>query len=354
MSSTLDVMSAGDLAMQIDLPFWMKCSDLFLVHRGDAYLGENFFLDWGQEWETGEIAARWSKCSSLEGNERAKLISGVLVLGNLRVQGDIVNANGDGGPHLIVAGNLEARNLVCGGAFVEVKGDAKISETVFAHYNHGELRIWGNLDTRLLINDDHSVSIEIKKNLAGKTDKGKFGKGSYKYVDLKKLAKSEDDDGLPRQIKLLVSQKLLTWSDLRAKLFSGESIMRIEGEAPPSTIKEWVNIVWNNFGSLRKLPKDLRVEAFYLALFAKESRLTELEVMEAISMIPKAALTQNVRVAALELSPKSLLRLPTSFDLQSEYEQCFMQVKEPERVYEGIPAQYRTALMESRVADGKD
>lgn len=329
----------------------MDPSDLMLAHYGDTHVQGDLMLDWDKGWANGEILVQWAKWNRTEETLPSPRVSGIVVFGNVDVAGSIINADGDSGLQMIVLGDLRAKNLVCGGSFIEIKGDAMVSEAVFAHYNHGELRIWGALVTKVLINDDHCVSFDLAGVTQSEKGNGRPKNGGFLHISSAELRDSVDEDEIPKPLKRLVSKKLLTWSDICAKLFTGQSILRAGDDSPPATVEEWVRIVWNNPMSLRKVPKDLRTESFYLTLLSSDAPFSEQDAMELVAMIPGHALTHSVRIAALELAPKSLLRLPESFDLHAEYEQCFMHVKDPARVYEGIPHHYRSVSMEDRIAD---
>ena len=82
---------------------------------------------------------------------------GICVLGNLKVNGSVVNRTGEGGPMLYVKGDLEADNLIAGGAFVEVKGTTRVKHYVYGHYNDGIARL-EDVEAKAVINSDHDLS----------------------------------------------------------------------------------------------------------------------------------------------------------------------------------------------------
>lgn len=345
------IVTTSEVGEIIDLPTWMISSDLVLVHQGDACVHGDLFLDWDKGWNSGEILARWANWNVVNLDLPAQSICGVVVFGNLTVSGSIVNVDGDSGPHLIVLGNLSARNLVCGGSYVEVKGEASIAEVVFAHYNHGYLSVRGPLHTRVVINDDHAIDIKGATPEPSRSGK-KFPAVDYVYISMRdERDMDEEDDALPKKLKKLVSQQLLTWPHVLDKLLSGKSILRAKEDRPPSTIEEWVPLIWSKPALLRKVPKNLRTESLHLALLSNDCPLSDPEIGELVAELPLPALSIRVRVAALELSPKSFLQLPLSVDLQEEYERCFMQVKDPNRVFDGIPIQFRTGTMRDRLTN---
>ncbi|MFO1087806.1 MAG: hypothetical protein U1E21_24860 [Reyranellaceae bacterium] len=91
---------------------------------------------------------------------RRHRICAVAALGDVRVAGAITNANLDGGPLLFVGGDLEATRIEKGGANVVVLGSVKAAGVVLCEYNHGVLRIGGDLDCEALIVLDQDVLVQ--------------------------------------------------------------------------------------------------------------------------------------------------------------------------------------------------
>ena len=92
---------------------------------------------------------------------------GICVFGNLKVNGSIVNRTGEGGPMLYVKGNVEADNLIAGGAFIEVKGTTTVKHYVYGHYNDGITRL-GDVVAKAVFDSDHDLS---------------YGKSTCPYVE---------------------------------------------------------------------------------------------------------------------------------------------------------------------------
>lgn len=111
-----------------------------LVLLGDTAFGGDLTLDWTPEFEQNEVVA-------------------IIARGNLDVKGTVRNTNLDGGPLLFVDGNLTARHLDKGGAPIVVLGDLKLSGVGLCEYNHGALRVAGNLDAPLFLSIDHDAMI---------------------------------------------------------------------------------------------------------------------------------------------------------------------------------------------------
>lgn len=104
----------------------------------------------------GDLRLDWSKAFS------EKNVVAIVAQGDLKIEGALVNKSLDGGPFLFVAGNLEAKRIDKGGAFVNVLGNVKVSGPALCEYNHGCLMIGGDLTAEWLLNVDHDVTISGK------------------------------------------------------------------------------------------------------------------------------------------------------------------------------------------------
>lgn len=80
--------------------------------------------------------------------------------GNLTVTGAIHNEDTDGAHGLIVLGNLRAKNIAIGGQETYVRGDLIVEELLCGSYNHGEMKVDGNVSAKLLISDDYRFWIK--------------------------------------------------------------------------------------------------------------------------------------------------------------------------------------------------
>lgn len=122
-----------------------------LVCEGDWTLAETLRLDWTPDW----CSRTWLTRLGIDEAVDADGIAGMLVLGDLVIDGALINADIDSGPFLVVQGNLTARAVASGGASIIVHGSAHVAECVIGTYNHGGLSIGQRLRTTLFIRDDH-------------------------------------------------------------------------------------------------------------------------------------------------------------------------------------------------------
>lgn len=76
-------------------------------------------------------------------------IVGILVRGDLHIDGCLVNWEDDYGPFLQVHGNLTARSIATGGSQIHVAGNL-VTEDLVGVYNHGCITVGGDLTARTI------------------------------------------------------------------------------------------------------------------------------------------------------------------------------------------------------------
>lgn len=84
-------------------------------------------------------------------------VDALVIEGDLELEGDLLNLDGDCGPSLLVLGHVRARSFVHGGGVWVIEGDVKVDQVVLGHYNHGQCRIGGDVRAAVLMNDDHDM-----------------------------------------------------------------------------------------------------------------------------------------------------------------------------------------------------
>jgi hypothetical protein len=89
---------------------------------------------------------------------------GIIIVGNLEVNGRIANYNGEGGATLIVFGDVYADTLIAGGSFIDLKKTTHIKSLCLTHYNHGTLLI-KKLYCTLLISEQYGEMIRDYSNV---------------------------------------------------------------------------------------------------------------------------------------------------------------------------------------------
>jgi len=93
--------------------------------------------------------------------------AGIIVNGNLTVNAPIIDFEIDTiSCFLIVNGSLTCKSLAAGCAEIIVSGDVHAADAVIAFYNHGNIEITGDLNAKLLIVDQHGITIKGKTHAA--------------------------------------------------------------------------------------------------------------------------------------------------------------------------------------------
>jgi len=95
---------------------------------------------------------RWLGCEG-----RAAVLCGLVVDGDLEVDGSVLNREMDFGPFLLVTGKLTAGNMGCGGSRVLVGGDLEIEHGLFGFYNHGAIQIEGDARVPVVLSEEHLI-----------------------------------------------------------------------------------------------------------------------------------------------------------------------------------------------------
>lgn len=124
--------------------------DYFLHFQGDLHLNRSLELDW-KHMNTDHVLFQLEHNLELADFQRSL---GLVVDGNLTVDGAVVNMVMEGGLLLLVTGRLEASHLVASGSAISVRGDAYIREVTWPRYHDGTLHIRGDFYTFLLADDD--------------------------------------------------------------------------------------------------------------------------------------------------------------------------------------------------------
>lgn len=127
------------------------------VIEGDLHVAGDLLLD------GVEARLRVEKIRPRHADDRvATLLSssvGLVVTGNLRVDGAIINASLNDGPFLLVLGETRARTLYAGGAEIRFEKRAHFQDAVVGNYNDGILRFVDGLTAPMLLNFDHDTGI---------------------------------------------------------------------------------------------------------------------------------------------------------------------------------------------------
>lgn len=203
-----------------------------LVCEGDWVLPATLRLDWAEGWGDAAWRARLGIVLPEGALAETERIAGLLVLGDLQIDGALINADLNDAPFLAVRGHLMARALVNGGAAIIVEGCAHIAECVIGRDNHGGLDVAQRLRTTVLIRDGHMLhagEIEAMATYEPRRDGGE--------MDL--LGSVEA--WLPQRLRGLLADHVLAYGDIWRLLCQDRSVVRAERvrlwPAPPRHVR---------------------------------------------------------------------------------------------------------------------
>lgn len=151
---------------------------------GDLAISEDLDLDHLMEESEGEIV-------------------GIIVTGNLRVDGGIDNSEGDYGPFLIVKGRTVADHVIGGGSEIYLEKESVIYTLMIGHYNHGILSAKGF--ALFFLNDIHHSEVKVNE-VAGLSDNHfdvNSGAFSDVYRNIDPDEPDEDDDDYYIDIEII-------------------------------------------------------------------------------------------------------------------------------------------------------
>ncbi|MCP4131884.1 MAG: WGR domain-containing protein [bacterium] len=144
------VISEEEAKKEFDIGKYINGYDTNIkVYDGNVLIPGNLNLD----YEGGD------EVFGIRGEE-----TGIIVKGDLAVEGIISNYEWDFGPFLLVLGNLKAENILTGGSEIWITGNADIKNAVFTYYNHGLLTVEGNIKAKVIVCSDHFTSLNGKIN----------------------------------------------------------------------------------------------------------------------------------------------------------------------------------------------
>ncbi|WP_426445375.1 hypothetical protein ACP26L_18890 [Paenibacillus sp. S-38] len=173
----------------------------FLVSNGPLVLNQHLPLDW-EELEHLAPEGNWE-------------LNGLVVLGDLTIEGNVLNTNMDSGPLLLVQGNVTARNILSGGSEIYINGDAHIRDAVYGYYNHGSIEIVGNLYAGLIVMDDHMYNIKIENMQV-----------PAQYLDADFTDGSDD----LKELNHILRQEINSLRDLKNQIIEGDDILKPEAQ----------------------------------------------------------------------------------------------------------------------------
>jgi hypothetical protein len=255
----------------------IQTDDRFYLHEGDLVLDDHFILD---------------------ADNLQKGIAGYIINGNLQVQGNIINEEGDYGPALYVKGNVECRSLLIGGAPVHITGDVTAEEVIMLHYNHGWMKCPGIFTAPVMIAEDYHF-VPDRKHIS-----------AFYYNDNDPASPEENDcfeddteeQHISANLQALLDNKLTTtFEELRYDLAAGETVL-----APVERdMHYWRRKISRNYRDLKRVPAELRTPELCMQALGKS--------VSAIAHFPLALITPEMVKQAVSISGTALRYLPETF-----------------------------------------
>ncbi|MEO8797457.1 MAG: leucine-rich repeat domain-containing protein, partial [Polyangiaceae bacterium] len=266
--------------------------DRVLVLSSDVLVPHTLWIDYRQGL---------MRCS-----EGENPVAGILVRGNLTIEGALLNWEDDYGPFLQVEGTLTTRTMATGGSQIYVGGDLVTEELVGA-YNHGAVKVGGNLTARVIATE-HLVEAK------GAVNAHRYDGWASKVYEIRNgiIDEANPFEGSGVFASALVGNGSVDLQLARTWVSKGKPIAKA---AFTSVRDEFVK----RMGT--KLPAPEKVKR--LALTAKDLRMLPDELF-AFRNLEKLDLTQNklrtlperigelTELRELHLRGNGLLRLPES------------------------------------------
>ncbi|MEM9028140.1 MAG: DUF4116 domain-containing protein [Pseudomonadota bacterium] len=252
------------------------------VHDGELHLAGDLRLDFEHGWNDSE---------------------GLIVDGDLTVDGNIINEAYESGAFLYVTGNVQAKNLVAGGACIVIDGQADIEELVYAHYNDGSLTIKGETTAQLVMVDDHFATISATAPYWNSHDTV-IGMPLSEYLHADVLVdiepEPEDDDGDSQW-----ATERADGDSIIARLKAGRSAVRAADDSRPRrSIAQWQSMVIAQSGLLRHAPPEAISEEVCLAAVQQNGW--------ALQYVPAELRTLEICRAAMQQYPDAYRFVPES------------------------------------------
>ncbi|NML41893.1 polymer-forming cytoskeletal protein [Chitinophaga sp. G-6-1-13] len=280
----------------------------FYVHKGDLHLQGDLIID----------------TDRLDNMPDGRPPLGFAVIGNLTVDGGILNETGDYGPVFYVAGNLTCRNLMVGGAPTRVEGDVRVEEMIMLHYNHGWMQCDGTFIAPIMIVDDYHL-MPFRKEIS----QFYYNDNDAESPEVNECGESEDGDPvISENLRVLLNNPLTTdFEEIRRDLAAGESVTQPEEK----TLEYWRNKVRRNYRDLKRVPMEMRTSNLCDEAMAYS--------VASLEYFPPGSITPELAAAAAERDGKALRYLPSELITR---ELCYLAAKHgailkydiPERFYE--------------------
>ena len=273
---------------------------LFLVAEGDVYYDGHLHLDYKDAFVDSANHTEWRNKFNIQTPPSGDYgIRGIIVNGNLEINGSLINKSMNDGPFLFITGDLKCRNLIAGGAYIQINGNADVEEIFYAHYNDGIIDIKQDLRAAVCISEDHCFS--------AKTIAAEFSYNSHSYTEIRL---KEDKNGnfiIPKKLKPLLANPNYCWEDILEFLCLEGSLLKNSPYIKEKSEEEWLDFVQKGIDNyvwliLKKVPELKRTEAVCLKAIQYYGNNFE--------FVPKTLINKKFCEEAVKSSSKAFKFIP--------------------------------------------
>ncbi len=236
-SARILVVQAPEVRERYNLPAWMDEKWTLIIHEGDMLVDRHLLMDAVRTSNMDETRAiHWP---ALFGPIPCNTPLGIVVDGNLKVNGSILNASAANSPALIVTGRTKANSLLAGGSYLAFGGPAEFSEAIYSHGPQGQVLFSGPVNTPLLINSDHKLELRDKSGTSGigtyfntldPVPKERAAQSGTSQTNERQenSIRSTERAHLPPDVSAVVRPQLKSFSAIQKALLNGEPVLKQE------------------------------------------------------------------------------------------------------------------------------
>ncbi|HEX6099653.1 MAG TPA: DUF4116 domain-containing protein [Thermoanaerobaculia bacterium] len=245
---------------------------------------------------------------------------GLIVDGNLEVDGSVLVTWNLGGPFLHVSGNLRAKNVVAGDGEIHVEGDADIDGLLLGIGNDGHLSIDGATRAALIIREDHSMDMKTASPYwYDRAWPSGMPLSEYLHRD---VPVERNDDGFE------VADSELLIERIRA----GQPVVRdADDPRPRKTYAQWLADCGESGRALEYVPRELIDPALCTTAVGSWGH--------ALQYVPRELVTEELCDLALAGDPYALQHVPA--ELRTP-ERCRVAVEHDGDLLFDVPVPLRT------------
>ncbi|KIO77744.1 hypothetical protein TH53_07375 [Pedobacter lusitanus] len=275
---------------------------LFIISKGHTDFTDHLRLDTDCGWTAND--KKWiAQFPGLQARHSDELIQGLIILGDLSVQGSILNEEGDYGAFLLVTGQVSCQSIVAGGSVIYIKGDITTEEVFISHYNHGYFKGDGLTTSPILIIEDHYTTLaSYNASLFYYNDKtGDCPPGNECYED----EETGEDWLCSPNLTRLLDNPVFTFEDLIADLNEGEYVLASSNRLVYKDEAYWLQKAYKHLRNLRRTPELFKSARFFEKTYWKYGSVC-------FPHFPDTFITAELCIQGIQKSGMNLRYIPGS------------------------------------------